>query len=281
MAWFRKQRPLVSICIPAYDAQAFIASTLDSALMQTVEDIEIVVSNDDGIPTPALDRYRDHDKVRVIDQPKRLGWVQNTNFVLSKARGQYFMVLPHDDVLSPTYVEECLACLEENPQAFAAYSDIEHAGGIMEASEVLGELEDRTRHVMENLYNGYCYRALMRRQRSNWPMLKMRYNPPTDYCVDTTWILQQALLGELRRVPKPLYFKNSNNRNTHTAWEKIPKDELIEAWDAHCETLGSLARMRLHDDPLVDALIEHRKDPNQVRETPSYLRAAFQEAMAV
>ena len=42
---FLRRRPLVSICIPAYQSQAFIAKTLDSALAQTVQDIEIMLKN--------------------------------------------------------------------------------------------------------------------------------------------------------------------------------------------------------------------------------------------
>ncbi|TLP48159.1 glycosyltransferase family 2 protein [Cohaesibacter sp. CAU 1516] len=272
---FLRPRPLVSICIPAYDAQPFIARVLESALSQSVDDIEIIVSNDGALPTPDLQSYRKHPKIRVINQRKRLGWVANTNTVLSKARGQYFMVLPHDDLLAPTYLEACLSCLESEPDTFAAYSDIEYHGGILEASELLGTLDERISHMMENLYNGYSFRALMRRRPADWPALAMRHNPPTDCCVDTTWILQQTLLGALRRVRQPLYFKTLHETNTHASWERIPPDMLVSGWWQHCETLGMLARERTNNHTLIDRLVAHRRDPRRVIETPLFLRNAF------
>nr|WP_321443629.1 glycosyltransferase family 2 protein [uncultured Cohaesibacter sp.] len=272
---FLRRRPLASICIPAYDSQPFIAQVLESALAQSVDDIEIIISNDGALPTPDLQLYRKHPKVRLINQRKRLGWVANTNAALSKARGQYFMVLPHDDLLAPTYLEACLSCLESEPDTFAAYSDMEFHSGIMEASELIGTLDERIGHMMENLYNGYSFRALMRRRPTDWPALALRHNPPTDCCVDTTWILQQALLGELRCVREPLYFKTLHETNTHASWEQIPHRNLIDAWWQHCEALGVMARKRTNNHALIDRLVAHRRDPRRVIETPPFLRNAF------
>lgn len=275
MFWIFKRRPLVSICVPAYHAQDFIGPVLDSALSQTVSNIEIIVSNDGGLATPVLELYRKHPKVRTIQQRKRLGWVANTNAALSKARGHYFMVLPHDDLLAPTYLEACLQCLESEPETFAAYSDIEFHGGIMEASELLGSLDERISHMMKNLYNGYSFRALMRREPAHWPSLSLRHNPPTDFCVDTTWILQQTLLGALRRIKEPLYYKALHENNTHAAWEKIPPKMVVDAWHYHCETLGTLARNSTANPDLIDHLVAHRRDPRRVREAPLFLKTTF------
>lgn len=271
-----RPQPLVSICIPAFRSQRFIADVLDHALGQTVQDIEIVVSNDDASDIPDLDLYRDHPKVTVHDQPRRLGWVNNTNAALHMARGRYFMVLPHDDLILPTYVESCLTILEDDPAAFAAYSDIATPGGVLTASEARGDVATRISHVMRNLYNGYCYRALMRRDLGDWPLLRLRENPPTNFCADTTWILQQALCGELRRVPQALYIKSFHDAATHSSWETIPPDDLRRAWIQHCETMGALARQRLGHHGWIDQLVQFRRDPRRVAERPPYLRDAFE-----
>ena len=275
MPFFTQPKPLVSICIPAYDAQPFLARVLDHALAQTVSDFEIVISNDGGSVIPDLDTYRAHPKITVQDQPRRLGWVKNTNAALEMASGRYFMVLPHDDLILPTYLEDCLALLASEPDTFAAYSDIQLPDTVLQASEVRGDLTTRISHMMRNLYNGYSFRALMRRNPRDWPLLKLRENPPTNCCVDTTWILQQALFGELRRVPKPLYIKSIHAHNTHSAWETLPPDMLRTAWTVHCKTMGDLARQRLGDHDLIDRLVHHRMDPRRVREHPPFLRTAF------
>jgi glycosyltransferase involved in cell wall biosynthesis len=275
MSWFPRRRPLVSICLPIYRSESFIRETILSALGQTVRDVEIVISNDGAHPTPALDEFRGRREVRIIEQHDRLGWVQNSNFVLGEARGRYAMILPHDDRLSPTYLEACLRILERDLDCFSAVSDIAHDGGVMTASEVRGGLAERIGHVMRNLYNGYCYRALMRNRPGDRDRLKLRPNPPTDFCVDSTWILQQAGFGELRRVPETLYWKGFPPTSTHATWARIPPPQLREAWTRHCRQMEAIALSFLPDPSFVSGLVRHRLDARRVAETPLYLKEAM------
>lgn len=273
-----RKRPLVSICVPAYRAHGFLHKTIESAVTQTMSDLEIVISNDGGAPALDPSIFKAHRNIRVYNAPKRLGWVANSNLALSRARGDYFMILPHDDTLRPEYVDACLQVLRDDPHAFAAYSDIDSDNGGLTASEVRGSVVDRVRHVMTNLYNGYSFRALMRRNPKNWRDLRLRPNPPSDFCVDSTWILQQACFGELRRVPRPLYWKCFSDRSTHSGWAKLPPTQLKAAWLRHCDQMGQIAATRVADTDMIDQLVALRKDPRNVREAPIYLKTLMRDA---
>jgi glycosyltransferase involved in cell wall biosynthesis len=275
MAGLVKGLPLVSICIPAYRSQTFIRQTIESALDQTVDDIEIIVSNDGGLAMKDLDQYRSHQKVRVIEQQTRLGWVRNTNAVVAEARGAHFMILPHDDVLRPQYVESCLGLLRDDPEVFAAYSDIETDTGVMEATEVIGSVFDRITKVMCDLYNGYSFRAVMRRHPDQLQQLQLQPNPPTDFCADTTWMLQQASFGALRKVDKPLYWKRFHSQSTHASWEALPPRKMLGAWRKHCVQMGDIASYWIDDNAYITDLVAHRKDPRRVHEAPHYLKTAI------
>ena len=268
-----RHQPLVSICIPAYRCEAFISATIHSALGQTVDDIEIIVSNDGCHPPPALEAFRDHPQVRILTPPVRLGWVRNSNYVLGKARGQFFMLLPHDDLLAPSFVEACLNVLVREPACFAAYSDIATAQGLMRATEVRGTTAQRVQHVMCNLYGGYSFRALMRRHPEQWHLLELIPNPPTDFAVDSLWIMQQSRFGELRRIPQALYWKAFSETSVHARWAHVPPAELLEAWRNHCNQMGHLARTLVGDDALVSAMVTHRLDARRVHDAPHYLKA--------
>ena len=251
-------KPLVSICIPAYRCQNFISETIDSALNQTVDDLEIVVSNDGGYDIPDLNKYRSHPKLRIIDQSKRLGWVENSNRVLSLARGYYFMILPHDDVLYPEYIEACLNVLLNDKSVYAAYSDIDIGTRILQASEARGTLQERVIHVMRKLFNGYSYRALMPRRRRDLSKLKLHHNPPWDFASDTIWMLQQACLGELRRVPRTLYLKRIHQNTARRPWRNMKPNEMLNSWNQHCNLMGNIAMKYLRDEKLVSGLVEYR-----------------------
>jgi glycosyltransferase involved in cell wall biosynthesis len=93
-------RPLVSILIPAYNAQDTIAATLRSALDQTWNPKEIIVVDDgsrDG--TVAVARQFESCGVSVIEQKNR-GAAAARNKALSLSKGDYIQWLDADDILS-------------------------------------------------------------------------------------------------------------------------------------------------------------------------------------
>lgn len=275
MAAVVNNSPLVSVCIPAYKSQSFIGETIRSALRQTVDDIEIVVSNDGGHPTPDLESFAGHAHVRLYASDERRGWVQNSNYVLSLARGKYFMILPHDDLLRPDYLESCLNILERDSGVFAAYSDIVSDQGLMPATEVVGPITQRISHVMRHLYNGYSFRAVMPRRPKLWDDLRLQSNPPADFCVDTTWILQQACFGELRKVPRPLYWKRFHADNTHATWGCLSSSTLLAAWQRHCLQMGEIAKKWVDDPVMIADLVSQRIEGLNLAELPPYLAAAI------
>jgi glycosyltransferase involved in cell wall biosynthesis len=110
--------------VPAYRNEATIAAALNSIVAQTVEDLEIVVS-DDGSPDGTWDICRafaaKDGRFRIFRQSKNLYYL-NFLFVLERASAPYFAWLAGDDVWSPTYLEKCLAVLEAQPDVVACVS---------------------------------------------------------------------------------------------------------------------------------------------------------------
>src|SRR5271156_4902093 len=97
-------KPLVSILIPAYNAEAWIADTLRSAVAQTWEPKEIIVV-DDGSKDRTLEDARqfEPDGVRGITQTNQ-GAAAARIAAFSLSRGDYIQWLDADDLLSPDKV---------------------------------------------------------------------------------------------------------------------------------------------------------------------------------
>jgi glycosyltransferase involved in cell wall biosynthesis len=92
--------PLVSILIPAYNAERWISDTIRSAIAQTWPQKEIIVVDDgstDG--TLAKARQFESNKVRVVTQPNQ-GAATARNKAFSLSRGDYVQWLDADDLLS-------------------------------------------------------------------------------------------------------------------------------------------------------------------------------------
>lgn len=109
--------PLVSICIPTFNGAAFIADTLDSAIVQTYPNLEIIVS-DDASSDRTLDiveSYKTKTTIPIFIYPhKPNGIGANWNHCMQKAKGTYIKFLFQDDVLLPHCIETMVHVLEEN-----------------------------------------------------------------------------------------------------------------------------------------------------------------------
>ena len=125
-------QPLVSAITPAYNAERFLAAALDSALAQTLPEVEIVVVDDgssDGTGAIADGYAAAHpQRVRVVHQVNR-GLCPARNAAMAVARGKYFALLDADDVWLPQHLAASVALLERAPQLGLVHANIERIDG--------------------------------------------------------------------------------------------------------------------------------------------------------
>lgn len=110
--------PLVSICIPTYNGEAFLQEALDSVMAQTYTNLEIIVSDDASTDRSweMVERFRESVPFPIYQfahKPRGIG--ANWNNTIRKAHGKYIKFLFQDDVLEPACVEKMVDFLEANP----------------------------------------------------------------------------------------------------------------------------------------------------------------------
>jgi glycosyltransferase involved in cell wall biosynthesis len=107
-------RPLVSILIPAYNAEQWIADTLRSAIGQTWAPKEIIVVDDESTDrTLAIARQFESEDVLVVAH-KHQGAAATRNKALSLARGEYIQYLDADDLMAPNKIARQLETLGQS-----------------------------------------------------------------------------------------------------------------------------------------------------------------------
>lgn len=110
-------QPLVSIGIPTYNRASLLHRSVDSALSQDFENVEIIISDNASTDeTPQIcQSYCARDKrIKYLRQPMNLGPTKNYNEVLKNASGTFFMWLGDDDWIDTSYVRTCVQCLTED-----------------------------------------------------------------------------------------------------------------------------------------------------------------------
>jgi len=113
--------PRLSVVIPCYNAERYIAATLDSVLAQGDDDLEIIVV-DDGSRDGSTALIRQHyPQVRLIEQVNA-GVAAARNHGIKAARGQWIAFVDADDIWLPGKLAAQFALLAENPDCRMCYT---------------------------------------------------------------------------------------------------------------------------------------------------------------
>ena len=111
---------LVSIIVPVFNCETFIAEAIESALAQTYRTIEVIVVNDGSTDGTLSVLQGFGDQIKVIDQANG-GPPKARNAGLAAAKGEYIAFLDADDVWLPGKVAAQVAHLEANPDVGTCY----------------------------------------------------------------------------------------------------------------------------------------------------------------
>ncbi len=130
---------LVSVGLPTYNRPESLKRALDIITSQTYRDLEIIVS-DNASPGSRVKEVVEEfllrdSRIKYYRQDKNRGLLFNTEFVLKKSRGEYFMWFSDDDWRSPEFIEFLAADLEKNrsiDMAFCDYHEVYKDGKLAE-----------------------------------------------------------------------------------------------------------------------------------------------------
>jgi glycosyltransferase involved in cell wall biosynthesis len=143
----RPHRPRVSLCIPAYQAESHLRSTIDSALAQTYPDLDVViVENNSSDGTRDILETIEDDRVRIIRNATTLAIPDNWNRAVRESHGEFVKLVCADDTLEPDCIAAQVRVLESSPDVglVAARTDfIDDEGRLLLPGRGLGGIVGR------------------------------------------------------------------------------------------------------------------------------------------
>ncbi len=108
--------PTISVIVPVYNVEHYLAQCIDSILAQTFADFELILI-DDGSPDDCgriCDEYAEKDtRIRVIHQENG-GVSKARNRAIDIAQGEYVCFVDSDDLILPMYLERLFTAITEN-----------------------------------------------------------------------------------------------------------------------------------------------------------------------
>lgn len=130
----------VSIIIPVYNAEKYLARCLDSLFQQTVQDFEIICVDDRGADNSKgilIDYQQKHpDQFIVLENEKNCGAGQSREHGIAHASGTYLVFVDSDDYLAADYLETYLEAMEKHPSDIVIGGFIKDRAGKFETHAV-------------------------------------------------------------------------------------------------------------------------------------------------
>lgn len=207
--------PRLSIGLPVYNGEKYLAESLDALLGQTYDDYELIIS--DNASTDATDEicrdYAAHDtRIRYVRQPRNIGACPNHNYTFHLARGEYFKWASHDDLYARNLLERCVEALVARPEVVLAHA---HQAIIDADSSITQrinypldtDVESAAERFRSMLFTvgGDDFYGVMRSDVLRRTPLNASYHHS-----DRTLMAEMALAGRFHQVPELLYFRRDH-----------------------------------------------------------------------
>lgn len=109
-------KPLVSVIMPAYNAERFIEAAVRSVMAQTVTDWELLILDDgskDNTAAVAAKMASEDDRIRFLPNEANMGVARTRNRGFELCRGRFVALLDSDDIWLPEKLEKQLALAEK------------------------------------------------------------------------------------------------------------------------------------------------------------------------
>lgn len=208
--------PRVTIGVPVYNGERYLAGALDSLLAQTYGDFELIISDNcstDGTAAIAHLYVERDARVRYERQPRNMGVAANYERLAMVARGEFFRWASVDDLSAPEALECCVEALDKNAGAVLAYPRALFIDENGMPREDFADYEDRLQLVSPKPSERFseCFKhlrmcnplyALMRTDA-----LRKTRGLGSYVGSDIVLLAELALYGMFHEVPRQLFFR--------------------------------------------------------------------------
>lgn len=155
-------QPLISVLMPAYNSELYIAEAIESILNQSYQNIELIIFDDgstDGT-RKVIQSFNDPRIVKMLSD-QNYGVVRARNDMIDKATGEYIALMDADDIADPSRLEKQLHSLQagECDLSGSAQWVLDQATGKLKKSK--DKFTDPDLRALLSVYCGLCNSAMM------------------------------------------------------------------------------------------------------------------------
>ena len=206
-------KPRISIGMPLYNREKYVAASIEAHLCQTYGDFELIITDNastDRGPEICRDFAAKDSRVKFFPNPQNLGATGNFRRCWELSAGEFFRWTPSDDLVSPNLLERAVQILDSDPSIFVAYPRTKLIDGdgapIGDFEENLHLMQDspseRWKGVQRNLRLGNLHYGLNRADKFRKTGLLRNYNGG-----DFPLIAEMSLYGKFYEISDAFFYR--------------------------------------------------------------------------
>lgn len=225
-------KPRVSIGLPVFNGENYLAEALDSLLAQTYSDFELIISDNastDGTQEICRTYAARDNRIRYFLNETNLGAIKNYNRTFELSTGEYFKWAAHDDLCSPEFLERCVDVLDQDTSVILCYPrtrEIDEHGKVLRDYFVSNiDLPKPSKRFYECVCVSHSQVAIFGVIRTS-VLKKTRLLGYYASC-DRVLLGEFALLGQFYQIPEYFFFKR-NHAQQH--WRVYPTRQSRKPW---------------------------------------------------
>jgi glycosyltransferase involved in cell wall biosynthesis len=224
--------PRVSIGLPVFNGENYLAEAIQSVLEQSFYDLELIISDNasnDRTEEICRDYALSDRRIRYFRNPKNLGAAPNYNIAWDHSQGKYFKWMAHDDRLLPHFVENTVRTLDENPDAVLCNTvteyigaDGEHLGYYRSPLSETSDPDPSRRLAAMILKSHVCidFFGMVRRKAMERSLLHQAFSG-----ADKAFLAQMALRGRMLQI-EPVQVQMREHPQRYTRMTKSARMKL-------------------------------------------------------
>lgn len=236
--------PLISIVVPVYNVENYVAECITSLINQTYRNIEILLVDDGSTDKSGqiCDSFANDDRIRVF-HTKNAGVSAARNYALDRARGDYIGFADSDDRAEPEMFETLLRCAEKSGADVALCGfDREYPSGIRQSSrppvyvEASGAEAVSTVFYEYGLIYYYVWNKLFRRE-----FFESGFRFPVGFLYEDQYMITRLLCsgGKIACMPEALYhYRQRRSSIVHEITFKASVDHWKLRYDSYKKLKG-------------------------------------------
>jgi glycosyltransferase involved in cell wall biosynthesis len=226
--------PRVSIGLPVFNGENYLAEAIQSVLEQSLSDLELIISDNasnDRTEEICRDYASTDSRIRYFRNSSNLGAAPNYNIAWDHGQGEYFKWLAHDDRLLPHFVENTVRVLDDNPDAVLCNTvteyigaDGEHLGYYRSPLSETSDPDPSRRLAAMILKSHVCidFFGMVRRKSMEGSLLHQAFSG-----ADKAFLAQMALRGRMLQI-EPVQVQMREHPRRYTRVTKSARMKL--AW---------------------------------------------------